>query len=220
MERHEDILGFFDREGTEGDRYRTIDDFLGLSKRFSVGALKRKRMIGVLAGSAMALLGIVLCFMSSEALSGGIMIIILGVCVALFGVLVFKRGNIPQLERTKEIIACDGIDAVFEDFLAARYLSGSPVMMGSRYLFVEGEAMARIENIKRVYYHKNSGRNASAYIMAEVFDDSGTQPVMLENVTHLPSNTRKEKVGMYTAAIMHAQMTAEKTNSPTRSGTE
>ena len=50
MSDRKEEISYYDLGGRESEMYREIDEFLALSKRYSPQAVRRKRIIGVVAG--------------------------------------------------------------------------------------------------------------------------------------------------------------------------
>ena len=206
MEDNGSIIDFFNRNDADADKYRVIDEFLKLSKRFSKNAIRRKTIITYSIGAFMIVLGAAAWIMSREFNTFEGFMILFGFIPIAFCKLLNGSGYIPEVERAKLIISQDGIDTVYGDLLKAKYIRESELMVGKRYLFGEGNMMVRLKDIKGIYKHTTGGKYPKRYAMAEVIDESGTEPMKLET---LPSFGMERRMHYITDEIMRAAMMAE-----------
>ncbi|MBQ8967717.1 hypothetical protein [Ruminococcus sp.] len=202
------VLGFFDREGEEGRKYRTVDNMLKLSENYSENALSGKRLYSVLGGIGIALVPVLVWIIFQKFEPMGIIFIVFGITAAVLGYKLQSSHYQPQLDRVKMLIAADGIDAVYEDLLSARCLERSTVMLGSRYVFVEGVGMARLKDIREVYLKRGGRYSGSSHteIKADVIDESGTCSLRLERSDRFGGQSAGSRLSYYRDTIYQAKI--------------
>lgn len=172
-----DKVNFYDGlNETECRMYESIDNYLGLSRRFSRKAVNDKRNMAVIFCLLLSVLILVLCVVlggRSHVILGAVnsALLIGGAAVAWYK---GRKDFFPEVERVNNIIRNDGLEAVYNDLMRASPVVGSDTVSGGRYLFTKGRAMCRLENIGRVYVRYVSyGRHGSYYACAEVADETG-----------------------------------------------
>lgn len=183
---------------TEDDarRFEIIDRFLKLSDRFSPKSIKRKKR------SLMFLLLVCAVLLAASLASKDIKTIGMGVLVTAALLFLWYITNLhlnnnyfPELERTVSIIENDGLDAVCEALDRASSIGRSDAYTDGKYIFVQGKAMCRAENITDVYIRTDThGRSTVYYAAASVADESGAHDIDLVRLTGMGTYNNKQFV--------------------------
>ena len=181
MEKKE-MISYYDLGGREAEMYRDIDEFLGLSKRFSPKAVKRRRMIGGTVCSVLAMVTLLIVFLVKGTLP------LLLFTLALAGAadyyfFTFGRKPFPELERANIIIRKDGLEKVYNDLVHARHISSTQIYLGDEYIFKKDDLMFRIKDIRKTYIRDvYDGDSTTFCASAYLHDEMGILCVDIETL--------------------------------------
>lgn len=208
MRDNDELLGFFNRDDADAEKYKAIDNFLKLSERFSRANVKRVRRLGFIIGTLLMAFGAGLWIISGEYNFVFAMFIIIGFIVIGCSLSYGKKGHVYPVESAELMIAADGIDAVYEDMLAGHYISNSSLLLGRTYLFGEGSMMVRLCDIKKIYMHSTSGRGKhSHYAAADIVSEAGSAMMLLEKLNKYGAG-RYDRLAYLEEQIMAAKLLA------------
>jgi hypothetical protein len=192
----------------ESRMYESIDNFLGLSRRFSRKAVKESTGRSVTICSVLGVGIFVFCAIGgrkSDYILGGIFLLMFAAAAAIAwwkG----KKDYFPELERANNIIRNDGLEAVYSDLMRASPVVGKGTVSGGRYLFTADKAMCRIENVNRVYErYVSRGKGGSYYACAEVADETG---IYQHNMVRLPMFRRDQQFELIRQEIFRLKLCA------------
>ena len=192
----------------ESRMYDSIDNFLGLSRRFSREAVKDRTGRSVAMCSVLGMGIFVFCAIGgrkSDYILGGIFLLMFAAAAAI----AWWKGRkdyFPELERANNIIRNDGLEAVYNDLMRASPVVGKGTVSGGRYLFTADKAMCRIENVNRVYErYVSRGKGGSYYACAEVADETG---IYQHNMVRLPMFRRDQKFEMIKQEIFRMKLSS------------
>ena len=182
MSDRKEEISYYDLGGREAEMYRAIDEFLGLSKRFSPEAVKRKKIIGGTVCSVLALVTLLIVFLVKGALPLLIFTLALAGAADYF-FFMFGREPFPELERANIIIRKDGLEKVYNDLVHARHISFTQIYLGDEYIFKKDDLMFRIKDIRKTYIRVESDDDSTTfYASAYLHDEMGILCVDIETL--------------------------------------
>lgn len=191
MSNRKEEISYYDLGGREAEMYRAIDEFLGLSKRYSPQAVRRKRIIGVVAGIIGTMASMLFMLVTSMVLLFLISVLISGWLVVYFA---FSYGKkpFPDVERVNSIIERDGLENVYNDLVHAKHIDFTYIHVGDEYLFKRGKVMCRIKNIARTYIRVVSDDDSTSYYASiEAYDETGKLNIDIKQLTEFTSKNRQ-----------------------------
>ena len=146
-----ELINYNDMGGEIKEKYETLDVFLKLTERFDrTGKRKAKtRSLVVFTALAAAMAGL-------AVISGNILLWLIALLFLAAGVgltIRISRVPFPDEVRSKGIIEKDGLDAVYGDLLEAEPVEGTNIYVGRKYLFLKGQWVMRLADIKALELH-------------------------------------------------------------------
>ena len=192
MSDRKEEISYYDLGGRESEMYREIDEFLALSKRYSPQAVRRKRIIGVVAGIIGTMASALFMLVTSMVLLFLISVLISGWLVVYFA---FSYGErpFPDVLRTDTIIGADGLENVYNDLMHVDCISNTAVYVGDEYIFKKNRVVLRIRDIERTYIRVESSDDGNSYYAAvEVFDETGRLSIDIKPLSGITKNKRQQ----------------------------
>lgn len=184
-----ELINYNDMGGEIKEKYETLDVFLKLTERFDrTGKRKAKtRSLVVFTALAAAMAG--LAVISGNILLWPIALMFLAAGVGL--TVRISRVPFPDEVRSKGIIEKDGLDAVYGDLVEAEPVEGTNIYVGRKYLFLKGQWVMRLADIKALELHDyRSKENRFITARAEFGDEFGSGSIEL---MRLPENEYKKQ---------------------------
>lgn len=187
-------LTYYDMGGSAAAMFKPIDEYLGMTKRFSPKA-KKKTLIGYLAMVVpFQLLAIfmLICIINTKDMEIGIKLICSLIPLVFIGFLslAIKYLISTYKEPHQDMLTCrnildrDGIETVYKDFAASKYVCDR-VRVGEKYLFIEGQTVVRIKDIIKADLEIARGdEDGGIYYMTTVRDELGERKYRVRNLTY------------------------------------
>ena len=97
----------------------------------------------------------------------------------------------PQAEHIERIIAKDGLQAVYEDFVRAKKLKDAEVMVGGKYIFAAREGMARIADVEDI----TVSTTVPARVSVMINDETGDSRLNISAYEDVCGEEQREKLG-------------------------
>ena len=117
-------------------------------------------------------------------IAGAPFMIVLGILLALFGILARKLaydGNVKRATRLKNIFEHDGEENVLREFAAAEKMAKDKFRMSTGYIFGKRSEVFRIMDIQKVtrVVHSTNGIPTNVTLEVNISDETGSGTVQL-----------------------------------------
>jgi len=208
-----EMISYYDMGGRDAEMYRAIDEYLRLTARFSPENVVRKRkklLTFTLVGGILLYVSIPVTLLTVgfkipavglEFVIGNFLLGVWRLAGLMYGV-----GPFTEMERAEKIISADSLERVYNDFIHARQMGDTNIMLGEEYIFKKSDCLYRIKDIQRTYIRKENSDDSCYYFASvEILDECGLCHVdvkMLNGFSEKKMQARFEKL---TAPIEQAR---------------
>ena len=153
-----EMISYYDMGGRDAEMYRAIDEYLRLTARFSPENVvrKRKKLLTVtLVGGILLYVSIPVTLLTVgfkipavglEFVIGNFLLGVWRLARQIYGV-----GPFTEMERAEKIISADSLERVYNDFIHARQMGDTNIMLGEEYIFKKSDCLYRIKDIQRTF---------------------------------------------------------------------
>ncbi|MBR1863185.1 MAG: hypothetical protein IJ806_03755 [Ruminococcus sp.] len=165
-------------QGHEKEMYNEIDNFLGMSAKYSPAGARKIRICGLLGGLAAALV----LYVGSDKVRADdkfgftVTMLLLAACGLSF-FFFYGRKPFPMMEEFKKIVAEDGVQRIYTDMKISRHIKGSGFSVGDEYVFNNSLGLFRMRDVKNVYIAEYPGRGGKEYHAAFEMSDGRKIPM-------------------------------------------
>ncbi len=181
-----EIVSYYDMGGDVEKMYKALDDFLVITKKVDENHIKNVKKWGsLIAFGAAALL------IAAAVYDGSLEVVILCASLAFLsaglGVYLltgYGAKEYPNAKRVNALIDADGMQELYDDLQRSQPIPGTSAYTGGKYLFLRGDAVMRIDDIKRFFIYEKEGddRHAEYHVAVEIEDEAGKSHFLLKEV--------------------------------------
>ena len=188
-----DIVSYYGMGGEVAKMYKALDDFLVITKNVDEKHIRKVRIWGTVTAFA-SVAGLI----TAALLSGSpeVMIFCFSLAFLLAGLGIYLMTGygsreFPNAKRVNSLINADGLRELYEDLERASNIAGTTAYTGGKYLFLRGDAVMRISDIKRFFVYESEGndRHAEYHAAVEIEDEAGKARFRIKEL----SGTKKER---------------------------
>lgn len=190
-----DIVSYYGMGGEVEKMYKALDDFLVITKKVDEKHIRKVRIWGTVTAfaSVAVLLAAAWLERSLEAIVMSSSLALLMTGIGIYLLVGYGSKEFPNAKRVNALIDADGMQELYDDLMRAKSIPGTTAYTGGKYLFLRGDAVMRIADIKRFYIYESEGsdRHAEYHAAVEIEDEAGRDHFLLKELAGTKDERRE-----------------------------